>query len=457
MDNNPPREEERIPRPINVRRTRAGAAAQRKRKAYQRYIFERDQDLGIYTDPFEVPFRRPDGSTRAVVRRPESAPFQAVEEQSEVIVIDEQAPETPSIVIDEQAPEVPPIVLDEQAPAGPGDSAAFYAIQSVSSASSFDSYSEGEDNGSITSRSFVIKLFYSEAFADSKAFVGSIGIIANSATVYSIFVKCSKVLPRVPKEPSHPPPPQVTEVPRVIDFRPLQTEVLNFEGVKVKLTEPAFERFSFALSLDFHGVLDRYHNRSTSWTDPRPEFPSECVAALRELHPLVPRYGGLFFACSYCHHEDTKRHVVGTTVNSCDTLFTQIGESLICLIFITRKATGPLGKRAVLEKLAKEVGFPIIHVDDSADVCDELAGSQHVIPLHIAIPKRHRTIFPRAPVPSFDSFPECTGAIRGSCRSGFRTPKGLGLFAQLFGAERLFWRLPWQCDSGFIRGSVLSS
>ena len=112
-------------------------------------------------------------------------------------------------------------------------------------------------------------------------------------------------------------------------------------------------------------------------------------------------------------------------MNSCDTLFTQIGESPICLIFITRKATGPLGKRAVLEKLAKEVELPIIHVDDSADVCDELAGSEHVIPLHIAIPKRskgsrgQRAIFPRAPVPSFDSFPECTDAIRGQVRKWF--------------------------------------
>ena len=168
-------------------------------------------------------------------------------------------------------------------------------------------------------------------------------------------------------------------------------------------------------------MLDRYHKKSTSWTDPRPEFPPECVAALRDLHSLIPRYGGLFFVCSYCHHEDTKRHVVETTVNSCDTLFTQIGESPICLIFITRKATGPLGKRAVLEKLAKEVELPIIHVDDSADVCDELAGSEHVIPLHIAIPKESWTAhyFPRAPVPSFDSFPECTDAIKGQVRKWF--------------------------------------
>ncbi|CAE7239409.1 ABCG2 [Symbiodinium sp. CCMP2592] len=321
--------------------TTPGAAAQRKRKAYQQYIFLRDQDLGIYADPSEIPFRRPDGSTRAVVRRPETAPFQAVEEQSEVIVIDEQESE------------------------------------------------EGEDSCSITStRSFVIELFNSEAFTDSKTFV-------------------------------------VTEAPRVIDFRSLQTEVLDFEGVKVKLTEPAFEKFSFALSLDFHGVLDRYHNKSTSWTDPRPEFPSECLTALRDLHSLVRRYGGLFFVCSYCHHEDTKKHVVETTVNSCDTLFTQIGETPLCLIFITRKATGPLGKRSVLEKLSKEIGFPIIHVDDSADVCDELAGSQHVVPLHIAIPKRsrggrgQRTIFPSAPVPSFDSFPECAGAIRGQVQKWF--------------------------------------
>ncbi|CAE7568689.1 unnamed protein product [Symbiodinium natans] len=387
MDCNPPREEERIPRPLGVRGTRGGAAAQRKRKAYQIYIFLRDQDLGIFADPSEVPFRRPDGSTRSVVRRPRTAPFQAVEEQSEVIVIDDQAPETP--------PPSTPV---------------------------------REDHGSITStRFFVIKLFNSEAFAGSKAFVNSIGfiVIRHSGSEDSTESSASKfVLHRVP-EPSHPPPPQVTGNPRVIDFRPLKTEVLDFEGVKVKLTEPAFERFSFGLSLDFHGVLDRYHKKSTSWTDPRPEFPSECVAALRDLHSLIPRYGGLFFVCSYCHHEDTKRHVVETTVNSCDTLFTQIGESPICLIFITRKATGPLGKRAVLEHLAKEVELPIIHVDDSADVCDELAGSEHVIPLHIAIPKRskgsrgQRTIFPRAPVPSFDSFPECTDAIRGQVRKWF--------------------------------------
>ena len=81
MDNNPPREEELLPRPLGTRGTRAGKSAQRKRKAYQAYIFQRDQDLGIYTNPSEVPFRRPDGSTRAVVRRPESAPFQAEEEQ----------------------------------------------------------------------------------------------------------------------------------------------------------------------------------------------------------------------------------------------------------------------------------------------------------------------------------------------------------------------------------------
>ncbi|CAE7245476.1 unnamed protein product, partial [Symbiodinium natans] len=333
-------------------------------------------DLGIFADPSEVPFRRPDGST------------------------------------------------------SPGDSAAFYASSSVSSTSSFNCCSEGEDHGSITStRFFVIKLFNSEAFAGSKAFVNSIGfiVIRHSGSEDSTESSASKFVIRHSgsKDSTEGSASCVTGNPRVIDFRPLKTEVLDFEGVKVKLTEPAFERFSFGLSLDFHGVLDRYHKKSTSWTDPRPEFPSECVAALRDLHSLIPRYGGLFFVCSYCHHEDTKRHVVETTVNSCDTLFTQIGESPICLIFITRKATGPLGKRAVLEHLAKEVELPIIHVDDSADVCDELAGSEHVIPLHIAIPKRskgsrgQRTIFPRAPVPSFDSFPECTDAIKGQVRKWF--------------------------------------
>ena len=79
----------------------------------------------------------------------------------------------------------------------------------------------------------------------------------------------------------------------------------------------------------------------------------------------------------------------------------------------------------MLDKLAREVDIPLIHVDDSAEVCDELAKSQHVTPLHIAIPKRSRgsrglrTIHPTSPVPSFASFPECTGAIRGQVQKWF--------------------------------------
>ena len=435
MDNNPPREEELLPRPLGTRGTRAGKSAQRKRKAYQAYIFQRDQDLGIYTNPSEVPFRRPDGSTRAVVRRPESAPFQAEEEQSEVIDLEEQSE---VVDIEEQVPETPPpqpsypptppvpfhrllsstpILKAKERPSSPPSA--------PSSSSSSTPKPSSTPSAPLSSSIPAPKTPPEAPPRVPKAPSRTPPPSTPSSSSVPAPKTPPKAPPRVPKVPSHPPPPRVTEAPRIVDFRPLQTEVLDFEGVRVKLTEPAFERFSFGLSLDFHGVLDRYHNKSTSWTDPRPEFPSECVAALRDLHSLIPRYGGLFFVCSYCHHEDTKRHVVQTTVNSCDTLFTQIGESPICLIFITRKATGPLGKRAVLEKLAKQIELPIIHVDDSADVCDELAGSQHVVPLHIAIPKRsrghrgQRTIFPRAPVPSFDSFPECAGAIRGQVQKWF--------------------------------------
>ena len=426
MDYNPPREEERIPRSLGVRRTRGGAAAQRKRKAYQLYIFLRDQDLGIFADPSEVPFRRPDGSTRSVVRRPKTAPFQAVEEQSEVIVIDDQAPETPP-------PSTPFRPFHRLHPSTAVLKAKTTAPSPPPASSSSSSSTQRPlptpkplltPSASLSSGIPAPKTPPKAPPRTPKEPSHPPPAQVSPCVPEPLHPPPVKVPPRVP-EPSHPPLPQVTGIPRVIDFHPLKTEVLDFEGVKVKLTEPAFERFSFSLSLDFHGVLDRYHKKSTSWTDPRPEFPSECVAALRDLHSLIPRYGGLFFVCSYCHHEDTKRHVVETTVNSCDTLFTQIGESPICLIFITRKATGPLGKRVVLEKLAKEVELPIIHVDDSADVCDELAGSEHVIPLHIAIPKRskgsrgQRIIFPRAPMPSFDSFPECTDAIRGQVRKWF--------------------------------------
>ena len=435
MDDNPPRQEELIPRPPGTRGSRAGKAAQRKRKAYQAYIFQRDQDLGIYTDPSEVPFKRPDGSTRAVVRRPASAPFQVVEEQSEVIEIEEeeQVPETPppSTVVGpfhRLLPSTPILTAQTEAPSS--SSAPLSPSPSVPKSSTTPSTSLPSSSSTPkpsttpatpSSPSVLVK-----APPKARPRVAKEPSHPPSSSSVPDPKTPPKAPPRVPKEPSYPPPPpQVTEVPRIIDFRPLQTEVLDFEGVKVKLTVPAFAKFSFGLSLDFHGALDRYYKKSTSWEDPRPEFPLECVAALRDLHSLIPRYGGLYFVCSYCHAEDTKRHVIETTVNSCDTLFTQIGESPICLIFITRKATGPLGKRVVLDKLAREVDIPLIHVDDSAEVCDELAKSQHVTPLHIAIPKRSRgsrglrTIHPTSPVPSFASFPECTAAIRGQVQKWF--------------------------------------
>ena len=265
MDYNPPREEERIPRSLGVRRARGGAAAQRKRKAYQLYIFLRDQDLGI--DPSEVPFRRPDGSTRSVVRRPKTAPFQAVEEQSEVIVIDDQAPETPP-------PSTPFRPFHRLHPSTPVLKAKTTAPSPPPASSSSSSSTQGPSPAPTTPPKAPPRRLSS-------------GIPAPKTP--------PKAPPRVPEpshpppaqvphrvpEPSQPPPPQVTGNPRVIDFHSLKTEVLDFEGVKVKLTEPAFERFSFGLSLDFHGVLDRYHKKSTSWTDPRPEFPSECVAVAR--------------------------------------------------------------------------------------------------------------------------------------------------------------------------------
>ena len=307
MDCNPPREEERIPRPLGVRGTRGGAAAQRKRKAYQIYIFLRDQDLGIFADPSEVPFRRPDGSTRSVVRRPRTAPFQAVEEQSEVIVIDDQAPETPPPSTPVRPfhrlhPSTVVLKAKTTAPSPPPAS---------SSSSSSTQRPLPAPKPLLTpsaSLSSDIPAPKTPPKAPPRSLSSGIPVPktppkAPPRVPEPSHPPSAQVLHRVP-EPSHPPPPQVTGNPRVIDFRPLKTEVLDFEGVKVKLTEPAFERFSFGLSLDFHGVLDRYHKKSTSWTDPRPEFPSECVAALRDLHSLIPRYGGLFFVCSYCHHEE---------------------------------------------------------------------------------------------------------------------------------------------------------
>ena len=57
----------RSPSPQTNKGTRGGRSSQRKRQAYQRYIFQDSRERGSdeYLDPSFVPFFRPDGTSRA--------------------------------------------------------------------------------------------------------------------------------------------------------------------------------------------------------------------------------------------------------------------------------------------------------------------------------------------------------------------------------------------------------
>ena len=71
-----------------VRGTRGGKAAQRKRRAYQRFVFA-IAEVGLYEDPSGAPFIRPDGTSRPILRSATIPPWP----QGEEVVLEIQSDE----------------------------------------------------------------------------------------------------------------------------------------------------------------------------------------------------------------------------------------------------------------------------------------------------------------------------------------------------------------------------
>ena len=98
MSDIPPPVEDQGPKASEprVRGSRAGKSARRKRQAWQRWVFSESEGSDLHFDPDAVPFRRPDGTSRAVLRLPAVKPWSQGEEKV-IEIQSENEPEEESV------------------------------------------------------------------------------------------------------------------------------------------------------------------------------------------------------------------------------------------------------------------------------------------------------------------------------------------------------------------------
>ena len=167
-------------------------------------------------------------------------------------------------------------------------------------------------------------------------------------------------------------------------------------GNKIEIDSTAFNGCLGIVSVDFRNVL--------SCRDHHPLFPRENIDVLKRLSALVSETKVLVLVVSYCHSLDTVRHVLRTCRESCEHIEDQTGVCPFDVFPITRKATGAQGKCAVLDALSPGGRIPVVHVDDSAEVCQDIVAANRHRALRISVPnKRGQHYRPPGPIPSFES------------------------------------------------------
>ena len=457
MDDNPPRPAENLPRPKELaprtRGARAGKSARRKREAWQRWVFAQEENSGRFADPDSVPFLRPDGSTRPKLRLPRVKPWSQGEEANIEVVSDEEEEVGVEAASSSSArATLPPKPKYRAAPVKA--SGAVPADTSPPSGAVPVKVAPSKASGAVPVKAFAAKASGAvPEDADEEAAGAGPVLIPKAAGVagyhrlnlppapirplsrpttslrpspakegipepktpprdstYVVTVpkkKSRPALPKVPKEPSYPPPPVPKEpsypppaVDRELDFVGLRALACDHQGQVIKVKASQLQGCKGIISWDFHRVLDRDYKDCTDWR--APGLPWRNQQLLKRLHEQIRQGQILSIVLSYCHAEDTRLHVLNSVATACEEVFGQTGFTPVDLIVLTDKATGRIGKLAAIKLLSKGE-IPVLHLDDSVEVVSELVGHRNITPIHIAVPRRGRTEYPSAPVPSFSS------------------------------------------------------
>ena len=297
MDDNPPRPAETLPRPKELaprtRGARAGKSARRKREAWQRWIFQQEENFGRFADPDSVPFLRPDGTTRPKLRLPRVKPWSQGEEADIEVVSDEEV-EVEAEPASSSSTRLPPkpkyrtapvkapgtVPADTSTPTTPQASGAVPVKAAPSKAKAsgavpvkaFSATEEATGAGPVLIPKAAGVAGYhrlnlppapirplSRPTTELRPAVAKEAIAASGAvpepktpprdSSYVVTVpkkKSRPALPKVPKEPSHPPPPVPREpsypppsVDRELDFAGLRALACDHQGqvIKVKASQ----------------------------------------------------------------------------------------------------------------------------------------------------------------------------------------------------------------------------
>ena len=219
-----------------------------------------------------------------------------------------------------------------------------------------------------------------------------------------------------------------------ISFEQTGVEVYNLEtGRSVKLLQKAIASFNYLLSVDFHNVLDiGRRGEHVDWRGTPELFPEvkRCVACLFR---IAKRTNGCIFVHSYCHASATRKHVLSTISNTCESLLAELGENAFRFVVLTRSACGRGGKAFVLERLscaisglsaedARRWRAPAIHLDDSTQICESFAHLERIRPVFVRSnwkrPQR-RPAAPTTPCPVVDHFCDSVDDVKEFIATNF--------------------------------------
>ena len=209
-----------------------------------------------------------------------------------------------------------------------------------------------------------------------------------------------------------------------IDFSGTQVEIVDPDTCRlVGLTRQSIAQYHYVVSLDFHNVLDLdSRGRHVPWNTNYPTCPEEVQRFLVRLSKFLNRTNGLCIVTSYCHAIDTKRHVIRTVSNTVESLSGELGINCVAFIVLTRYPTRRGGKGDILTRIGEQPPglpakwrIPVLHLDDSNEIIDSLAGLDKVEGLFIRSQwkKPHRRPAPPInPCASFDFVAESYDYIR---------------------------------------------
>ena len=388
-----------MPKVARSRGIRGGRSASHKRQAYQRYVFEISAEDNIYTSPEDMPVIHADGRTRPIYRAPEGEPF--LIEESEAEEVEFVSSSSPSRAIPPAVPQSassrPSRAIPPAVPKPAGSSSALAIPPAVPQpAGSIPFFRVGQ---ALQTQPKGAPKETPPRSAQPKTPPKP----PSRSQTLQTQPELAQKQPKLPSAPSAPPP-KASRARRKEKFFDLEgqfeCEAFELVGNKIEIDRTAFNGCLGIVSLDFHEVLDCHYRNTTSRRDHHLLFPRENTDVLKRLSALLSETRVLVLVVSYCHSPDTVRHVLRTRRESCE----HIVHLPLDAFLVTRKATGPKGKCAVLDALSSGGRVPVVHVDDSAEVCQDIVAANRHRALHISVPnKRGQHDRPPGPIPSFKS------------------------------------------------------